>query len=106
MVDRVIQGAMPAPADFTLTWEANHFTKGQEGLTYTPFTIVVDKALRRKQVAYYIRVVEKGAPPPPPRRTRRTRTTRTRRRGPTYPVGAHLVHAGARPPARCRARSS
>ena len=34
MVDRVIQGAMPAPADFTLTWESNHFTKGQEGRTY------------------------------------------------------------------------
>jgi hypothetical protein len=64
MVDRVVQGAMPAPADFTLTWEANHFTKGQEGLTYTPFTLVVDKALAGKQVAYYTRVVEKGAAPP------------------------------------------
>ena len=64
MVDRVIQGAMPAPADYTLVWESNHFTKGQDGATYTPFTIVVDKALAGKQVAYYTRVVEKGAPPP------------------------------------------
>jgi hypothetical protein len=65
IVDRVVQAAMPAPTDFTLTWESNHFTKGQEGLTYAPFTLVVDKALAGKQVAYYTRVVEKGAAPPP-----------------------------------------
>ncbi len=53
---------MPAPADFTLTWESNHFTKGQEGQTYIPFTMVVDKTLASKQVAYYVRIVEKGAP--------------------------------------------
>ena len=64
MVDRVIQGSLPAPTDFTLAWESNHFTKGQDGLTYTPYTIVVDKALAGKQVAFYTRVVEKGAPPP------------------------------------------
>ena len=64
MVDRVIQGAMPAPADYTVVWESNHFTKGQEDQTYTPYTIVVDKALAGKQVAFYTRVVEKGAPPP------------------------------------------
>src|SRR5689334_11665497 len=61
MVDRVMQGALPAPTDYTLTWESNHFTKGQDGATYTPFTIVVDKALAGKDVAYYTRVVEKGA---------------------------------------------
>ena len=65
MVDRVIQGALPAPADYTLAWESNHFTKGQDGATYVPFTMVVDKALAGKQVAYYVRVVPKGAPPPP-----------------------------------------
>ena len=65
MVDRVIQGALPAPADYTLAWESNHFTKGQDGATYVPFTMLVDKALAGKQVAYYVRVVEKGAPPPP-----------------------------------------
>jgi len=64
MVDRVIQGSLPAPADYTVSWESNHFTKGQEGQTYSPFTIVVDKALAGKQVAFYTRVVEKGAPPP------------------------------------------
>lgn len=64
MVDRVVQGALPAPADYTMTWESNHFTKGQDNSTYAPFTIVVDKALAGKQVAYYSRVVEKGAPPP------------------------------------------
>jgi hypothetical protein len=65
MVDRVIQGALPAPTDYTLAWESNHFTKGQDGATYVPFTMLVDKALAGKQVAYYVRVVPKGAPPPP-----------------------------------------
>jgi hypothetical protein len=64
MVDRVVQGAMPAPADYTLAWESNHFTKGQDGATYSPFTLVVDKGLAGKQVAFYARVVEKGAAPP------------------------------------------
>jgi len=64
LVDRVIGGQMPAPTDYTLTWESNHFTKGAEGQTYVPFTVVVDKALAGKQVAYYMRVVEKGTPPP------------------------------------------
>ena len=62
LVDRVSSGELPAPTDFTLTWESNHFTKGQEGLTYIPFTMVVDKKLASKQVAYYVRIVEKGAP--------------------------------------------
>ena len=62
LVDRVSSGEMPAPADLTLTWESNHFTKGQEGLTYVPFTMVVDKTLASKQVAYYVRIVEKGTP--------------------------------------------
>jgi hypothetical protein len=56
---------LPAPADYTLAWESNHFTKGQDGSTYVPFTMVVDKMLAGKQVAYYVRVVPKGAPPPP-----------------------------------------
>jgi hypothetical protein len=64
MLDRVLQGAQPAPADYTLAWEGNHFTKGQEGMTYVPFTMIVDKALAAKQVAFYVRVVEKGAPAP------------------------------------------
>ena len=63
LVDRVSSGEMPAPADLTLTWESNHFTKGQEGLTYIPFTILVDKTLASKQVAYYVRIVDKGAAP-------------------------------------------
>jgi hypothetical protein len=66
LVDRVIGGQMPAPADYMLTWESNHFTKGADGATYVPFTVVVDKALAGKQVAYYMRVVEKGAPAPAP----------------------------------------
>jgi len=64
MVDRIVQNAQPAPTDYTLTWESDHSTKGQEGQTYVPYTLVVDKALAGKQVAFYTRVVEKGAPPP------------------------------------------
>jgi len=66
LVDRVIGGQMPAPTDYTLTWESNHFTKGADGATYVPFTVVVDKGLAGKQVAYYVRVAEKGAPAPAP----------------------------------------
>jgi len=62
VVDRVGTAQMPAPADLALTWDFNHFTKGQEGQTYVPFTLTVDKTLASKQVAYYVRVVEKGAP--------------------------------------------
>ena len=62
VVDRIGTGQMPAPTDYTLTWDANHFTKGQDGQTYVPFTMTVDKTLATKQVAYYVRVVEKGAP--------------------------------------------
>jgi hypothetical protein len=35
--------------------------KGQDGITYLPFTLTVDKALASKQVAFYVRVVSKGA---------------------------------------------
>jgi hypothetical protein len=55
---------LPAPTDFTLAWESNLFSKGQDGATYAPFTFLVDKALAGKDVAFYTRVVEKGAPPP------------------------------------------
>jgi hypothetical protein len=61
IVDRITSGQMPVPADMTLAWDANHFTKSQDGTTYVPFTLSVDKTLAGKQVAFYVRAVEKGA---------------------------------------------
>jgi hypothetical protein len=65
LVDAVSAG-QAAPSDYSLTWESNHFVKGQGGITYLPFTIDVDKALASKQVALYVRVVDKNAPAPAP----------------------------------------
>ncbi len=64
LVDAVSTGQQPAPADYTLAWDSNHFVKGQDGITYVPFTISVDKALASKQVVFYVRIVEKGAAMP------------------------------------------
>src|SRR5689334_14365301 len=61
LVDGVAGGTQPAPADFTIAWESNHFVKGQEGMTYIPFTLNVDRSkLGKTGVAYYVRVVPKG----------------------------------------------
>jgi len=65
LVDGVTTG-QAAPSDYSLAWESNHFVKGQEGVTYLPFTLNVDKSLASKPVAFYVRVVEKGAAPPAP----------------------------------------
>jgi hypothetical protein len=85
VVDRVVSGQMPAPADIALAWDSNHFTKSQEGQTYVPFTLTVDKALASKQVAYYVRAVEKGAaaaPAPPDPKAKDDKAAPAR---PTFP---------------------
>lgn len=64
LVDGVSTATQPAPSDMSIAWESNHFVKGQDGVTYLPFTLVVDPALKSKQVAFYVRVVNKGAPMP------------------------------------------
>ena len=61
LVDGVAGGTQPAPTDVTVSWESNHFVKGQEGSTYIPFTLTVDRSkLAKGDVAYYVRVVNKG----------------------------------------------
>jgi hypothetical protein len=46
-----------------VTWEANHFIKGQGGLTYVPYSLVIDrKALTSPNAVVYIRAVNKNAP--------------------------------------------
>ncbi len=67
LVDAVASNQQPAPADIKLTWESNHFVKGQGGITYIPFTLGIDRAqLATPAVALYIRIVDKNAPAPAP----------------------------------------
>ena len=70
MVDGVAGGIQQAPADVPIAWENNHFVKGQDGITYLPFTLNVDRSkLSKGDVALYVRVVSKTpapAPAPPP----------------------------------------
>jgi hypothetical protein len=65
LVDAVAQGQQPAPADIPVTWESNHFVKGQSGVTYIPFTLTIDRSqLPSPTVALYIRIANKNQPAP------------------------------------------
>jgi hypothetical protein len=66
MVDAVGAGTQPAPADVPIAWESNHFVKGQDGITYLPYTLNIDRAkLSKGDVAFYVRIVDKAAAPAP-----------------------------------------
>jgi hypothetical protein len=66
LVDGVAGGLQPAPTDVPITWESNHFVKGQDGITYLPFTLNIDRTkLSKADVAFYVRVVPKTATPAP-----------------------------------------
>jgi len=43
--------------EIPIKWESNHFVKGQNGDTYVPFTLSVDKAKLAKGAALYVRIV-------------------------------------------------
>ena len=61
LVDGVAGGTQPAPTAVAISWESSHFVKGQEGSTYIPFTLTVDRAkLAKSNIAYYVRVVNKA----------------------------------------------
>jgi hypothetical protein len=61
LVDGVSMGQQQPPADLAVTWDSNHFVKGQDGKTYVPFTVVVDRSkLTSPGVAMYIRAIAKG----------------------------------------------
>ena len=68
LVDGVAGGLQQAPADVPIAWESNHFVKGQDGITYLPFTLNIDRSkLGKSEVAFYVRVVSKtpaAAPAP------------------------------------------
>lgn len=54
-------------SDIPVTWESNHFVKGQGGITYIPFTLTVDRSkLSSADAAVYVRVVNKGQAAPAP----------------------------------------
>ncbi len=44
LVDAVMMGQQPAPADIGITWEYNHFVKGVDGSTYIPFNLTIDRS--------------------------------------------------------------
>ena len=44
LVDGVAGGLQQAPADVPIAWEGNHFVKGQDGITYLPFTLNIDRS--------------------------------------------------------------
>jgi hypothetical protein len=66
LVDGVAGGIQQAPADVPIVWESNHFVKGQDGITYLPFTLNIDRSkLSKGDVAFYVRVVSKTPAPAP-----------------------------------------
>lgn len=66
LVDAVATGAQPAPSDIPLAWDGNHFVKGQNGVTYIPFTLDIDRAqLPSPTVALYVRIANKNQPAAP-----------------------------------------
>jgi hypothetical protein len=55
-----------AQGEVGIKWDSNHFIKGQDGSTYVPFTLSVDRgSLTSPNAAIYIRAVAKGAAPAP-----------------------------------------
>jgi len=49
-----------------ITWEMNHFIKGQGGLAYVPYTLVIDRAaLGSEKVVVAVRAVSKTPAPAP-----------------------------------------
>ena len=71
LVEAVATGQQPAPTDIPVSWESNHFVKGQAGVTYIPFTLAIDRSqLASPAVALYVRIVDKNqaaaAPEPAP----------------------------------------
>jgi hypothetical protein len=64
VVDGVSMGQQQAPADVPMTWDSNHFVKGQDGKTYIPFTVTIDRSkLSAPGLAMFVRVMKKGAAP-------------------------------------------
>jgi hypothetical protein len=62
VVDGVSTSQQQPPADLTVNWDSSHFVKGQDGKTYVPFTINIDRSkLAAPGLAIYVRAVGKDA---------------------------------------------
>ena len=59
LVNDVSAGRQPAPADIAVTWDSNHFVRGQDGSTYIPFNLTVDATRLPAGAAIYTRVMTK-----------------------------------------------
>jgi hypothetical protein len=47
--------------DVSVKWDSSHFVKGQDGSTYIPYTLSVDRAsLPAKNVAMYVRILDQA----------------------------------------------
>jgi hypothetical protein len=78
MVDAVVSGKQPAPADIPVQWEAQHFMQAADGATYIPFSVMVDRSkMGAPGAALYVRAVSKSDPAPA--------AGKDRKDGPTYP---------------------
>jgi hypothetical protein len=56
-----VEAGQAQPSGTMATWESNHFIRSQDGTTYVPFTLQLDRAkLTSSTVALYVRVANKG----------------------------------------------
>ncbi len=49
-----------ATGDIKVAWGSNHFVKGQDGSTYLPYSLAVDRAALGKNAAFYVRIVDEA----------------------------------------------
>jgi len=60
LVDGVTMGEQQPPAEVAVTWDTNHFVKGQDGKTYVPFTVQIDRSkLAAPGVVLFVRAMSK-----------------------------------------------
>jgi hypothetical protein len=53
--------------DVKISWDINHFIKGQGGMAYVPFSLTIDRrALSSEKAVVAVRAISKNAPPPAP----------------------------------------
>jgi len=76
-----VSAGQAQPTETMVTWESNHFIRSQDGTTYVPFTLNLDRSkLTSPNVAVYVRVDPKGAAPPPPSKDNKDKD----KNGPTH----------------------
>lgn len=64
LIDNVSMGQQQAPADIPIAWDGGHFVKGQDGKTYIPFTLTIDRSkMSAPGTVMFVRAVSKTAAP-------------------------------------------